>query len=189
MLNADQPSPLRPDDDAGPLARLLAGGRHNRLLILGDPPGGLGIGETRHFERVIRILRPGQPGVALAGQRLAVGDPARLPFVEALFDRVLVTSPLPSSAARTELRELWRVMSPAALALLVIKARRPWQVTHPGWLAGDLAPVLDAAMFEVHSQCIETVPDRHHLILVGKRDGLGAAPIGMTQAIGGHVTA
>jgi hypothetical protein len=188
-LNADQPAPRRPDDDAGALARLLAGGRHNRLLILGDPPGGLGIGETRQFERVVRMLRPGQPGLTLAGHSLAVGDPAQLPFVEALFDRALVTSPLPSGTARTELRELWRIMSPAALALLVVKARRPWQVTRPGWLTDDLAPVLEAAMFEVLEHSIETVPDRHHLVLVGKRDGLRAAPIGKVQAVGGRVTA
>lgn len=180
---------MRPDDDAGPLARLLAGGRHNRLLILGDPPGGLGIGETRHFERVVRVLRPGQPGLALAGQSLAIADPAQLPFVEALFDRVLLTSVLPASAARTELRELWRIMSPAALAVLVVKARRPWQLTRPGWLSDDLAPVLDAAMFEVLDRRIEAIPDRHHLILVGKRDGLRAAPIGAVQPIGVRATA
>lgn len=169
---------LRPDDDDGPLARLLAGGRHNRLLVLGEPPTALHIGDTRHFERVARLLRPGQPGIVPAGQSFAVGDPRQLPFIEALFDRLLVTTPLPVAAARPELREMWRVMSPAALGLLVIKARRPWQVARPGWLADDLAPVIEAAMFEVLAWRVEAVPDRHHLILVGKRDGLRAAPIG-----------
>ena len=188
-MNADQPAPWHPDDVAGPLARLLAGGRHNRLLILGDPPGGLSIGEIRHFERVVRMLRPQQPGVALAGQHVAVGDPVRLPFVESLFDRLLVTTLLPSETARTELRELWRIMSPAALALLVIKARRPWQVARSGWLTADLAPLLDAAMFDVLDHGIDTVPERYHLVLVNKRDGLRTAPIGAVQAVAARATA
>ncbi len=187
MSNAEPP--LRPDDDAGPLARLLAGGRHNRLLILGATPAGLDVGETGHFERVVGILRSRQPGPIVAEHGHAVGDPAQLPFVEALFDRALVTSALAPDAARTELRELWRILSPAALALLVIKARRPWQVTRPGWLTDDLAPLLDAAMFEVLEQRIATIPDRHHLVLVGKRDGLRAAPIGAVQTRGAHATA
>ena len=179
MLNADVSAPA----NVGPLARLLAGGRHNRLLIFGDPPAGLAIGETRHFDRVVLMLPPGQPGVVFAGQSLAIGDLAQLPFVEALFDRLLVTSTLPIGAARSELRELWRVMAPAALALLVVKARRPWQMARPGWLIDDLAKVIDAAMFEVLAWCIETIPDRHHLVLVGKRDGLRAAPIGAVQSV------
>ena len=80
-------------------------------------------------------------------------------------------------------------MAPAALALLVIKARRPWQVARPGWLTADLAPLLDAAMFDVLAQRIDTLPDRHHLVLVGKRDGLRAAPIGAVQAVAAPVTA
>ena len=171
------------------MARLLAGGRHNRLLILGDPPADLDIGETRHFERVVRMLRPGQHGQTRAGPHCAVGDPMRLPFVEALFDRLLVTTVLPSETARTELRELWRIMSPAALALLVVKARRSWQVTRPGWLTDDLAPMLEAAMFEVLDQCIDTIPDRYHLVLVGKRDGLRPALIGTVQAASARATA
>jgi hypothetical protein len=175
-------TPARPEADASPLARLLAGGRHNRLGLLWEPPSGLRIGETAHFERVVRLLRPGQPGIVFAGQAVAIADPVRLPCVEALFDRLLVTSPLPGSSARAELRELWRVMSPAALALLVIKARRPWQWTAPGWLEDDLRPLLDALLFEVHDWQIETLPDRHHVILVGKRDGLRAVPIGVVEA-------
>jgi hypothetical protein len=36
-------------------------------------------------------------------------------------------------------------------------------------------------MFEVHDWQVETLPDRHHVILVGKRDGLRAAPIGVVE--------
>ena len=184
-MNADQPE-ATPVDDGGPLARLLAGGRHNRLLFIGDPPAGLVIGETGHFERVVRLSCVETPEFERAGH--VVGNPAQLPFTEALFDRLLLTSPLPASAARAELREAWRIMSPAALALFIIKARRPWQVTRPGWLADDLASVLDAAMFEVLAWGIETIPDRHHVVLVGKRDGLRAAPIGAVEAVRGLAT-
>jgi hypothetical protein len=175
-------TPARPPDDASPLARLLAGGRHNRLAIIGEPPAGLAIGETAHFERVARLLRREQSAACFAGRTTAVADPLRLPFVEALFDRLLVTSPLPASTAGAELRELWRIMSPAALAVFVVKARRPWQLAAPGWLEDDLRTITDDAMFEVLDWQIETIPDRHHIILAGKRDGLRAAPIGAVEA-------
>jgi hypothetical protein len=171
----------RPGGDTSSLARLLAGGRHNRLVIIGGPPPGLEIGATAHFERVVRLVRPGE--AVLPGG--CVADSLRLPFTEALFDRLLVTSLLPAGTARAELRELWRIMSPAALALLVIKARRPWRRGAPGWLEDDLRPVLDDAMFEVLEWEVETIPDRHHLILAGKRDGLRAAPIGAVPAAEG----
>ncbi|MEY2883667.1 MAG: hypothetical protein RL490_1391 [Pseudomonadota bacterium] len=174
-------TPARPEADASPMARLLGGGRLERLAILWEPPPALPIGDTSHFERVVRLLRPGQQATAFAGHAVAVADPQRLPFIEAVFDRLLVTSTLPSATARAELRELWRVMAPAALGLLIIKARRPWQWTTPGWLEDDLRPLLDDLMFEVHDWQVETLPNRHHVILVGKRDGLRAAPIGAAE--------
>ena len=172
-------APAQPDAQASPLARLLAGGRHNRLLILGTPPPGLGVGDTSHFDRTARLVGPGPP--AVAGQ--IVADPAQLPFVAAVFDRLLVTTPLPASAARAQLRELWRIMAPAGLALLVVKARRPWQFAAPGWLADDLKPIIEAAMFEPLSWQTGTIPDRHHLILVAKRDGLRAALVGRVETV------
>lgn len=167
-----------PHPEAGsPLDRLLAGGAHNRLLVLGDVPAGLKIGDTSHFEHRAYVLRPGQH--AQVGQCIA--NPEQLPFTEALFDRLLVTTPLPQANARAELRELWRIMSPAALGLLVIKARRPWQFAVPGWLEHDLKPVIEAAMFEPLDWHVDNLPDRHHLILVTKRDGLRPASIGLTE--------
>ena len=166
-------------DDGGALARLLAGGRHNRLLVFGTPPAGLTLPDTSHFERRAWLLPPDQP--ATTGQCSA--DPEHLPFIEALFDRLLVTTPLPADTARTTLRELWRVMAPAALALLVVKARRPWQFSTPGWLEDDLKPLLEAAMFEALEWQVDTLPNRHHLILIAKRDGLRAAPIGRVEDV------
>ena len=166
--------PAEPVAPQRSLARLLAGGRHNRLLILGTPPPGLVVGDTGHFERTARLVCPGHS--AAAGQ--VVAHPEQLPFIEALFDRLLVTTVLPAATARAELRELWRIMSPAALMLLVIKARRPWQFAGPGWLEEALKPVIEAAPFMPLDWQVETVPDRQHLVLVAKRDGLRPAPIG-----------
>ncbi len=149
------------------LARFFAGGRHVRLLIAGPPPSRLIVPPLAHFDRVVQ-LGPGH----------VVADPTRLPFIEALFDRALVTTPLPATTARAELREIWRTLAPAGLALFVIKARRPWQIHAPGWLKDALEPVLEDAMFETLDWQIETIPDRHHLILVGKRDGVRPAMIG-----------
>ncbi|MBC7522188.1 MAG: hypothetical protein H7268_13995, partial [Sandarakinorhabdus sp.] len=96
------------ETDLAPLARLLAGGRHNRLAIIGVPPPGLCLGDTAHFALVARLLRPDQAGLTMATAGGAVADPERLPFIEALFDRLLVTAPLAMATARAELRELWR---------------------------------------------------------------------------------
>ena len=125
------------------------------------------------FERVVRIGWVGEGAPLLA-------DPARLPFVEAMFDRVLMTSLLPRNSAKTDLRELWRVLSPAALALLAIKARRWWQPV--GWTQKDLASALDEAMFVTHDWRVLTLPKRWHLVLVGKRDGLRPAMVERAEA-------
>lgn len=172
---------MRITDDTA-LARLFAGGRHIRLLITGAPPVGLALPATDHFERVVRLAHAGQDGPVVA-------DPTRLPFIEALFDRALVTTALPGATAKTELREVWRTLAPAGLALLVIKARRPWQIHAPGWLKEALEPVLDDAMFEVLDWQVETIPDRHHVVLVGKRDGLRPAMIGRVEEVTAPATA
>ncbi len=156
---------------APPLERLFAGGRHIRLLLFGVPPPELAIPPLDHVERVARLVRPGEYGPVVA-------DPARLPFIEALFDRALVTTTLPSAGIRAELRELWRVTAPAGLLLLVVKARRRWEWQASGWTRDALAPEIEAAMFEVLDWRVETLPDRWHLILVCKRDGLRPALIG-----------
>lgn len=171
------------DDDEEPveagvaldgLARLLAGGRHVRLAVLGAPPTGLVLPALDGFERVACVARPDDA----RPDGVIVADPRQLPFIEALFDRALVTSPLPEDAGAAELRELWRILAPAGLALLVVRARRRWDVLGAGWHRDALAPVIEDAMFEVLDWRVETLPERHHAVLVGKRDGLRPALVG-----------
>lgn len=169
--------PFRHIDESA-LARLFAGGRHVRLLLAGRTPPRLVIPPVDGFERVAWLSWPGQP---MPGS--IVAHPCRLPFIEALFDRALVTTMLPQASAKAELRELWRVLSPAALALLVVKARRPWQFTAPGWARETLEPMLLDAMFDVLDWQVENLPHRHHLVLVGKHDGLRPALIGRVDEV------
>lgn len=157
------------------LERLLAGGRHIRLVVIGTPPGGLAIPSLAGCERVARVARPEAP-VRAPGE--IVADPLRLPFIEALFDRAIAATPLPEAAAAAELRELWRILAPAGLALLVIPARRRWQLLADGWPRDTLETVVTDALFEVLDWRIEACPDRHHLVLVGKVDGLRPALVG-----------
>jgi SAM-dependent methyltransferase len=155
-------------DPEGPLPRFVAGGRHVRMLIVGQLPPALVLPDLSACERVMRV--------AAAAPADAIADPLRLPFIEALFDRVLLASPL--ADPRGLLRETWRVMAPAGLALFVVPARRPWQLAKQGWAGDALADALADGMFEVLARVVVTVPDRHHLMLAAKCDGL--APIGPT---------
>lgn len=156
-------------DPEGPLARFAVGGRHVRMLIVGPLPAAMTLPDLSACERLVRI--------ADAPPADAIADPLRLPFVEALFDRVLLASPLPD--ARGLLRETWRVLAPAGLALFVVPARRPWQLARHGWAGDALVEALADGMFKVLAREVATIPDRHHLMLAAKCDGL--APIGPTR--------
>ncbi len=66
----------------------------------------------------------------------ALGDDMRLPFMDAVFDRVLLVHALEeASAAHTLLREVWRVMAPEG-RLVVIAANR-WSL----WAQADATPL------------------------------------------------
>ncbi len=160
-MNADRPL----------LDRLLAGGRHVRLLIHGPLPADLVLPDPLACERVARVAEAPQPGGVVA-------HPCRLPFVEALFDRALVTTALPSP--RGELRELWRVLSPAGLALLLLPARHglPWK--RLGWTRDLVEPQLEDSMFEILGWQSSPLP-RTCAALVGKRDGLRPAMVGLVE--------
>ncbi len=160
--------------NSDPLARLFAGGRHVRMLLLGAPPEGMRVPPTTGFERVARVdVVPWQGSV--------VADPQRLPFNEALFDRALVCRTWEPDAAAAELRELWRVLAPAGIAVVCVAARRGWEVGIEGWRRKHLRAALEDAMFEVLAWDVESLPARHHLALIAKRDGLRPALIGRVE--------
>lgn len=160
--------------ESPPLARLLAGGRHGRLLVLGRPSDAIAL-HCENFERVAFVATIDddiRPGTVRA-------DAHHLPFTEALFDKALWSCPLVQP--RLMLRELWRVLAPAGLAVLVVRARRPWHALSHGWLREPLALRLDEAMFDVLDWQVEALPDRHHVVLVGKRDGLRPVMVGRVE--------
>ena len=153
--------------NATPIERLFAGQRREapsgRLLVLGQPPERVAL-NFDGWERTACVAAndaEARPGTVRA-------DPHHLPFHEALFDKLLLSAPL--IQPRLMLREVWRVLSPAGLAVLIVRARRPWHIKDIGWLREPLSLRLDEAMFEVLDWQIETLPDRHHVVLVSKRD-------------------
>lgn len=77
-------------------------------------------------ERVIAFM-PARTGVVAwpAGRQLAVlGEEDALPFADAVFDRILVVHGLEGAdAARSLLRQLWRVLAPEGRILLVVPNR------------------------------------------------------------------
>lgn len=158
-----------------PFDRLFAPHATARLMLLGRPPERVALPDLDLFERVACI--------AAEDEDMRVGtvraDPHHLPFHEALFDRVLLSAPLVQP--RLMLRELWRVMAPAGLAVLVVKARRPWQLKSQGWLTEPLAMRLSEAMFEVLDWRVESLPERSHVVLLSKSDGLKPVMLGEAE--------
>ena len=77
-------------------------------------------------ERVVALM-PAQAGVVAwpAGRPLTVlGEESALPFVDAMFDRILVVHGLEGAdAARVLLRQLWRVLAPEGRLLVVAPNR------------------------------------------------------------------
>lgn len=153
--------------EATPVERLFAGHcpehPNGRLLVLGQPPEriGLALEGWEHVACVAASDEELRPGTVRA-------DPHHLPFHEALFDKVLLSAPL--IQPRLMLRELWRVLSPAGLAVLIVRARRPWHIKDIGWLREPLQLRLDETMFEVLDWRVESLPERHHVVLVAKTD-------------------
>jgi len=150
------------------LDRLYAGGRHVRMLVLGEMP--------------VRAVMPARDKLALlarVGAESLVADPCRLPFVEAMFDRALVASDL--AKPREELRELWRVLTPAGLAVLLVPGRRGWPGRRRGWDRGRLEPYLAGCMFEILDWETARLPERTGVVLIGKVDGVRPSLVGLAE--------
>lgn len=152
------------------LDRLLAGGRHVRLLVAGDVPAAVRVPDGQALK--VRVATTPQNGAVVA-------DVTRLPFAEALFDRALVAGELVDP--RAELRELWRVLAPAGLAVLLVPARTGWPWARRGWDRGRLEPRLEDCMFEILDWQVARFPARTCVVLLGKRDGLRPAMVGQVE--------
>lgn len=117
--------------------------------------------------------------------RGVVADPLRLPFVAAVADVVVVRNDL-HDEPQARLREIWRVLAPAGVVVLVV----PLPVSHGiGRLIARrivgrrVARQLAAAMFEPEAS---QVAEGSLIVRAGKRDGL-ASPRRATVAV--HATA
>ncbi len=131
--------------------------------------------------RRVAMLMPGEQGAepwpAGAPCMTALADETRLPFMDSVFDRVLVVHALEeASAVHTMLREIWRTMAPEG-RLVVIVANR-WSL----WAQAEVSPfghgrpysrlqlsaLLADAMFEpVASARALYAPPTHRPLFVG----------------------
>ena len=155
------------------LDRLYAGGRHVRMLVGGEMPDGLALPEGPALS--VRVAATPKPGGVVA-------DMTRLPFAEALFDRAVLATGL--ALPKPELRELWRVLAPAGLAVLLVPARYGWPWARTGWDRSRLEPRLEDCMFEILDWQVTRLGTKTCVVLLGKRDGLRPAMVGQVEAVG-----
>ncbi len=134
---------------ASPLGEVVRRMASRRLAALWPQADGLdvlGVGYATPYldrfragaRRVVAMM-PGEQGAerwpASETCLTALSDEARLPFMDAVFDRVLIAHALEESeATRPFLREIWRVMAPEG-RLVVVAANR-WSL----WAQADGTP-------------------------------------------------
>ena len=102
------------------------------LLALGYATPFIASGQAVAARRVVAAM-PGQQGVEIwsgaGGRNLSVlTEEDRLPFPNALFDRILLVHALEESPDATALlREVWRVLAPSGRIIAVVASRNgPW---------------------------------------------------------------
>ena len=156
---------------AAPLGELAARMIARRLETLwGDAAGldvlGLGyptplLGAYRNAARRVTALMPGAQGAerwpADGPCLVCLGDEQRLPFMDAIFDRVLLVHTLEESpSAHAVLREVWRVTAPEGRVIAIAANRTglwartdstPFGHGRP-YSRSQLAALLRDAMFE-----------------------------------------
>jgi SAM-dependent methyltransferase len=122
------------------LRRLAALWPHaDGLDVLGVGYAGLYLEPYRADARRVVAMMPAaqgaEPWPAGGAGLCALSDEQRLPFIDAVFDRVLIVHALEESeAARPLLREIWRVMAPEG-RLVVVAANR-WSL----WAQAERTP-------------------------------------------------
>jgi SAM-dependent methyltransferase len=135
---------------ASPLGEAARRAASRRLATLWPHADGLdvlGLGypspyleRYRPGARRVTVMMPAQQGVEpwpAEGRVLtALGDPARLPFMDAVFDRVLLAHALEEcDATNVMLREIWRVMAPEGRLVAIVANR--WSL----WAQSDASPL------------------------------------------------
>lgn len=130
----------------GDVARRAAARRLTALWPHADGLDMLGIGYAapylerfRDGARRVVAMMPAEQGAERwpsgSGALTALSEETRLPFIDAVFDRVLLVHALEESdATRQMLREVWRVMAPEG-RLVVIAVNR-WSL----WAQADTTP-------------------------------------------------
>lgn len=130
----------------GEAARRAAGRRLAALWPHADGLDVLGLGYATPYldrfranaRRVVALMpqeQGAEPWPADGSTLTVLGDDTRLPFMDAIFDRVLLVHAIEeTNAVHTMLREVWRVMAPEG-RLVVIAANR-WSL----WAQSDLTP-------------------------------------------------
>lgn len=134
---------------ASPLGEAVRRAAERRLAAIWPQAQGLdmlGVGYAspyldryRASARRVVTMMPGEQGAepwpAGAAPATVLAEETRLPFMDAIFDRVLMVHALEeTSAAHAMLREIWRVMAPEG-RLLVIVANR-WSF----WTQSAISP-------------------------------------------------
>jgi SAM-dependent methyltransferase len=117
-------------------------------------------GFREHARRVVAMM-PAEQGAEPwpSDERCltVLGEDTRLPFIDAVFDRVLLVHALEeTSALRPLLREVWRVMAPEGRLLVIASNRWSWWAQWGGTPLGhgrpysryQLSNLLGDAMFE-----------------------------------------
>jgi SAM-dependent methyltransferase len=192
----------------GDMARRMVARRVESLWPHADALDVLGLGYPlpylepyRAGARRVTALMPATQGAERwpeDGRTLAaVGDETRLPFMDAVFDRVLVVHALEEAEAPLALlRELWRVMAPEG-RLLIVAASRSGLWTHADatpfghgrpYSRSQLAGLLSDSLFEpMASAKALYAPPLDWPLVTGLGEGLERAGELVTPGFGGLV--
>lgn len=152
----------------GETARRMASRRLKDLWPHADGLDMLGLGYATPYldpfraraRRVVAMMPAEQGGErwpADGGSLTALGEETRLPFIDAIFDRVLIVHAIEESEhLRPMLREVWRVMAPEGRLIVIAANRWSWWAQSSATPFGSgrpysraqLASLLADAMFE-----------------------------------------
>ena len=164
------------DDLRAAVARALALTPATRLIAV----DAVGLVDASDLAVYAGFERHGDASPA-PGLRTVVADPLRLPLVEGMADFALIQFPARSSPV-AQLREVWRVLAPAGIVVLIVPLPRPYSLKRliTGHIARRrIAGFLELAMFAPGEWRATTGA---FVVRAAKRDGL-APPTRITQTV------